>query len=56
MNRHWERGGDTEGIRPHPASPHRSTEFMFWKLRQSLVVFVALCLTTDLCSHPLLHM
>ena len=24
MDRHWESGGDTEGIRPHPASPPRS--------------------------------
>ena len=43
MSRHWESGGDTEGIRAHPASPGpRSTECIFWKLRQLLVV-VALC-------------
>ena len=51
MDRHWESGGDTEGIRPHPASPPRSSECMFWKLRQSLVAFVAFCWEADFCSH-----
>ena len=47
---------DVRETRLHPACPLRCTECMFWKLRPSLVVFVALCWETDHCTHPLFHM